>query len=269
MSLNGKLTLIVDEIPGLVVGNADEPPGHVMIVDEQGQITWEITTLKMPYDVAQTPNGNYLVNIIRERSVWEVTQTGKKIGERPVGGYACSLELLADNHILVAGWDDQLPGFVREFDAKGKGVWSVENLHWPWKAQRLKNGNTLIADGGTKRVFEVTPAKKEIWGVENLGPEIPKIFNRMGPVYCQRLGNGNTLISIRGESRIVELDKAGETIWQVTPDLIKLPYSAVRLQNGNTLIADGGHSRVIEVDKELNIVWEKGGLGYPAKAYRL
>ena len=91
----------------------------------------------------------------------------------------------------------------------------------------------------------------------------------MGPVYCQRLENGNTLISIRGDSRIVELNPYGETVWQVTPDLIKMPYSAVRLQNGHTLIVDGGHSRVIEIDKQHNIVWEKGGLGYPAKAYRL
>ena len=266
---NGHQTLIVDEIPGLIVGNPDEPPGHLIIVDEQGQITWEIKNLKMPYDVAQTPDGHYLVNIIRERSVWEVTPEGEKVSERPVGGYPCSLELLPENHILVAGWDDHLPGFVREFDSNGKVVWSVEDLHWPWKAQRLTNGNTLIADGGTKRVFEVTTEKKEIWAAENLGPEIPKIFNRMGPVYCQRLDNGNTLISVRGDSRIIELDQNGKTVWQVPPDLIKMPYSAVRLQNGNTLIVDGGHSRVIEMDTDLNIIWEKGNLGYPAKAYRL
>jgi hypothetical protein len=34
------------------------------------------------------------------------------------------------------------------------------------------------------------------------------------------------------------------------------------------LIADGGNHRVIELDKDKNIVWEKGGIGYPAKAYR-
>ena len=158
------LTLIVDEIPGLVHGDADEPPGHVMIVGEQGEVIWEITSLKMPYDITQLPNANYLVNIIRERAVWEVTPEGKTVNVRPVGGYPCSLELLADKHILVAGWDDDIPGFVREFDAAGNVVWALENLHWPWKAQRLANGHTLVADGGTRRVFEVTPEKKEVWG---------------------------------------------------------------------------------------------------------
>jgi hypothetical protein len=269
MSHREPLTLIVDEIPGLIAGNPDEPPGHVMIVNGQGRVVWEITSLKMPYDIARASNGNYLVNIIRARAVWEVAPNGEKIGERPVGGYPCSLELLPENHILVAGWDDHLPGFVREFDGRGKVVWGLENLCWPWKAQRLPNGNTLIADAGKNRVFEVGADKKEVWAVENLGPETPKLFDRLGPVYCQRLNNNNTLISIRGESRIVELDPKGNIVWSVERDLIKKPYSALRLPNGNTLIADGGHSRVIEMDKNHKIVWEKGGLGYPAKAYRL
>jgi hypothetical protein len=263
------LTLIVDEIPGLIVENPDEPPGCVMIVNGQGRVVWEIATLKMPYDIAQAPNGNYLVNIIRARAVWEVTPNGEKIGERVVGGYPCSLELLSDGHILVAGWDDGLPGFVREFDTNGKIVWELTNLCWPWKAQRLPNGHTLVADAGAKRVFEVTDEKKEVWAAENLGPETPKLFDRLGPVYCQRIADGNTLISIRGESRIVELDRNGKIVWSVEGDLIKKPYSAVRLPNGNTLIADGGHCRVIEIDREHHIVWEKGSLGYPAKAYRL
>jgi hypothetical protein len=269
MSRKEFLTLIVDEIPGLVVGNRDEPPGRVMIVNGQGHVVWQIDTLKMPYDIVQAPNGNYLVNIIRARAVWEVTPEGEKVGERLVGGYPCSLELLPDNHILVAGWDDDLPGFVREFDVRGTITWSMENLRWPWKAQRLPNSNTLVADAGTNRVFEVTNEKKEVWVAENLGPETPQLFDQLGPVYCQRITNGNTLISIRGENRIVELDQEGKIVWRVEGDLIKKPYSAVRLLNNNTLIVDGGHSRVIEIDKEYHIVWEKGGLGYPAKAYRL
>lgn len=263
------LTLIVDEIPGLTAGNPDEPPGHVMIVDGLGRTVREITTLKMPYDIAITPEGDFLVNIIRARAVWEVSPSGEKLSEHPVGGYPCSLELLPDHHILVAGWDDDLPGFVREFDVSGKRVWSMEDLRWPWKAQRLANGHTLIADAGTRRVFEVTPDKKEVWAIENLGPETPKLFDRLGPVYCQRLENNHTLISIRGESRIVEVDPTGKTVWSVGPDLIKKPYSAVRLPNGNTLIVDGGHGRVIEIDANHTIIWEKTGLGYPAKAYRL
>jgi hypothetical protein len=39
----------------------------------------------------------------------------------------------------------------------------MEGLRWPWKAQGLASGHTLIADARTRRVFEVTPDKKEVW----------------------------------------------------------------------------------------------------------
>ncbi len=261
-------TLIVDEIPGRIVGNDDEPPGRVARLNSAGQVAWEINTLKMPYDAAQMADGSYLVNIIRARAVWKVSPDGEIMWKRDVGGYPCSLQLLPTGHCLVAGWDDDVPGFAREFDAKGNEVWKLEHLCWPWKAQRLENGHTLVADAGANRVFEVDAEGKEVWAVDNLGPEKPELFDALGPVYCQRLDDGNTLVSIRGLCKVVELDPAGEVVWKVGKDIVHNQYSAVRLWNGNTLIADGGNFRVIEIDVDKNIVWEKPGFGYPAKAYR-
>ncbi len=169
---------------------------------------------------------------------------------------------------LVAGWDDDRPGFVREFDTDGQCVWGIEGLCWPWCAQRLDGGTTLIADAGAGRVAEVRQDGVEIWGVGGLGPERPALFDALGPVYCQRLESGNTLVSIRGLSKVVELSAQGQAVWEVGPDLISTQYSAIRLSSGNTLIADQGHSRVIEIDRERRIVWEWGGFGYPVKAYR-
>lgn len=261
-------TLIVDEIPGRIVGNDDEPPGRILHLDAHDQPIWEISTLKMPYDVAPTPDGGYLVNIIRARAVWKVTHDGTVVWRKEVGGYPCSLQLLPEGNLLVAGWDDHLPGFVREFDGEGNLRWQVEGLRWPWKAERLATGNTLIADAGTKRVFELNHAGQEVWAVDQLGPATPQLFDALGPVYCQRLANGNTLVSIRGLSQIVELAPTGQVVWEVGRELVYNQYSALRLENGNTLIADAGHFRVIEIDGEKNIVWELGGFGYPAKVYR-
>ena len=261
-------TLIVDEIPGRFVGNDDEPPGRVFHMSAEGDTLLDISSLKMPYDAVPLEDGSYLVNIIRARAVWRVTPDGEVLWEVKVGGYPCSLQLLPNGHLLVAGWDDDMPGFVREFDADGNQVWQIENLRWPWKAERLDNGNTLIADAGTNRVFEVDAVGVEVWAVEDLGPETPALFDSLGPVYCQRLDDGHTLVSIRGLSKVVELDRDGHVVWEVGSELVLNQYSAVRLPNGNTLIADQGHFRVIEIDKEKEIVWELGGFGYPAKAYR-
>jgi hypothetical protein len=261
-------TLIVDEIPGRIVGNDDEPPGRILHLNAQNQPVWEITTLKMPYDVAPTPDGCYLVNIIRAKAVWKVARDGAILWQQEVGGYPCSLQLLPQGHILVTGWDYHLPGFVREFDQGGKLVWQLEDLRWPWKGERLTNGNTLVADAGANRVFEVNQAGQEVWAVEQLGPATPQLFDALGPVYCQRLADGNTLVSIRGLSKIVELDPAGQVVWEVGRELVYNQYSAVRLGDGHTLIADTGHFRVIEIDAAKQIVWEQTGFGYPAKAYR-
>ena len=266
---NELLTLIVDEIPGRIAGNDDEPPGWLGLVDGAGTVRWNINTLKMPYDAARKSNGNYLVALIRERAVWELTPAGVIVSIRKVGGYPCSLQLLANEHVLIAGWDDDVPGFVREFDSTGRVVWSHENLCWPWKAERLANGNTLIADAGRGCVYEVDGSCKEAWSVDCLGPAEPRLFDALGPVYCQRLVSGNTLVSIRGLSRIVEVDTSGRVVWEVGAPLVLNQYSAVRLANGNTLIADQGHFRVIEINTALQVIWQRGGLGYPAKAYRL
>ena len=266
--ITGSSTLIIDEIPGRIIGNDDEPPGRIVHLDANGDVIWETTSLKMPYDATPTADGGYVVNIIRAKAIWKIARDGQIEHRMPVGGYPCSQQLLANGNLLVAGWDYHLPGFVREFDEAGKIVWQTEGLRWPWKAERLANGNTLIADAGTNCVFEVNPAGNEVWKVAGLGPEQSTLFDALGPVYCQRLQNGNTLVSIRSWSRIVEVNRNKQIVWEVGPDLVKTPYSAVRLENGNTLIADCGNFRVIEIDLNKQIVWQLEGLGYPAKAYR-
>ena len=261
-------TVIVDEIPGRIAGDDDEPPGRLLLLDERDEVVYLNERLKMPYDAARLPSGDFLVNIIRARAVWQVAADGTVVRDQRVGGYPCSLELLPNGNILVAGWEDDEPGFVREYDPQGRVAWRHEPLRWPWKAQRLPDGNTLIADAGLNRVFEVDPQGVEVWAVGGLGPEDPALFDALGPVYCQRLHDGNTLISIRALSRIVEVDSTGRVVWEVGPEIVASQYSAVRLLNGNTLIADAGHHRVIELTSDHRIVWERGGFGYPAKAYR-
>ncbi|MBT5187230.1 MAG: hypothetical protein HOM01_10515 [Kordiimonadaceae bacterium] len=224
--------------------------------------------LKMPYDAVSMDDGTYWVSLIRERSLWHINTKSEVIEVLYVGVYPTAFSVLDNGNLLVSGWDDEVPGFVREYKTSGEIVWQLEDLKWPWKAQRLKNGHTMIADSGLNRVYEVNIAGEEVWSYDNIGPEKNELFDGLGPTFVQRLENGNTLISARAVSKIVEVTKDGEVVWEVGKPLIDTQYSAVRLKNGNTLIADAGHERVIEIDNEQNIVWEKKGFGYPAKAYR-
>jgi hypothetical protein len=261
-------TLIVDEIPGRIVGNDDNPPGRLVHYAENGDVIFETNMLKMPYDAVRMDDGSYWVSLIRERALWQISTNSETLNVIPVGGYPTAFELLPNGNLLVSGWDDDVPGFVKEFTQSGEITWQILDLKWPWKAQRLENGNTLIADAGLNRVYEVNADKQEVWSVDDIGPDENKLFDGLGPVYVQRLDNGNTLVSLRANSQIIEVDRSGMVVWQVDSDIVETPYAAVRLKNGNTLITDGGHHRVIELDLDKNIVWEKTGFGYPAKAYR-
>ena len=261
-------TLVVDEIPGRIAGDENYPPGRLTHYAENGDVIFETNMLKMPYDATYMNDGTYWVSLIRERALWHISQDSETLNVIYVGGYPCAFEVLPNGNILVAGWDDDKPGFVKEFNQQGELVWELPDLKWPWKAERLENGNTLIADAGLNRVYEVNESGEEVWAVDNLGPEVNELFDGLGPVYVQRLESGNTLVSVRAINKIVELDVAGNVVWEVGDDIVKTPYSAIRLKSGNTLISDQGNHRVIEIDSDKNIVWEKSGIGYPAKAYR-
>jgi hypothetical protein len=46
---------------------------------------------------------------------------------------------------------------------------SEEIVKTPYSAVRLKNGNTLIADGGHNRVIELDPNRKIVWSKDGFG----------------------------------------------------------------------------------------------------
>lgn len=70
-------------------------------------------------------------------------------------------------------------GKVVEYDSTGKELWSNTPGGSVWSADRLKNGNTLIAGGGRVRevnpatapvqALEVRPDKKIVWALRAWG----------------------------------------------------------------------------------------------------
>jgi hypothetical protein len=126
-------------------------------------------------------------------------------------------------------------------------------------AQRLPNGNTVIADTGRMRVIEVDPNDKVIWEFK-----VPNNNKRPNPTMRQmrRLDNGNTLICASTEDTVMEVDQQGKVVWHYD---LPFPYLATRLANGNTLISSGdgyGSNKgyfVVEVDPKGKDVWKYGG----------
>ena len=208
-------TIIVDEIPGRDVGDANYPPGWIVHYAENGEVIFETNMLKMPYDVAMLDDGTYWVSLIRENALWRINRDSEVVEVLHVGVYPIAFSVLDNGNILLSGWDDDHPGFVREYNTDHEIVWQIEDLMRHWKVQRLDNGNTLIADAGENRVYEVTSDGTEVWQYQGLAPEVNELFDGPGPIYAQRLDNGNTLISGRAASKIVEVDEDGTVACEV------------------------------------------------------
>jgi len=85
-------------------------------------------------------------------------------------------------------------------------VWSFGKmgmLRWPRDADRLENGNTLIADSRNNRVLEVDSGGRVVWSFKGLA----------FPFEADRLENGNTLIADNNHKRVIEVNPGGEIVW--------------------------------------------------------
>jgi hypothetical protein len=104
------------------------------------------------------------------------------------------------------------------------------------------NGNTLLATGSARRVFETNPAGETLWSHE------------IDSWSAEKLPSGNVLIASYSENKVVEVDAKGSVVWSM--ESISA-MTAKPLHGGNFLIADFSGRRAVEVAPEgKRTVWE-------------
>jgi hypothetical protein len=231
-------------VSGFVAARADKPAGprqttvthrllvqdkgRVLILDPSGKIEWERPCNYTSHDVAVLPNGNILLN------------TGPR-----------TIEEITPKQEVVWKWE-----------AKPKAPYSggVE-VH---SFQRLKNGNTMIAETGNLRIIEVDKNNNVVKEVPlTVDHEIVHRDTRL----VRKLDNGNYLAAHEGDGKVREYDEKGTVVWTYALDLLGQPetgghdghgtsvFGALRLKNGNTLISGGNNNRVFEVTPAGKTVW--------------
>jgi hypothetical protein len=146
---------------------------------------------------SEMPDGNLLLSFRNISTVIMIDRaTGKvywKLGAPPLSGQHAPV-LLENGHLLLFDngphrLDTSLPfSRVLEIDPKTKEiVWRyqegiVTSFYSPRvsNAQRLPNGNTLIAEGVFGRLFEVTPDGSVVWEYVNpyFGPRVADQANK-------------------------------------------------------------------------------------------
>jgi outer membrane protein assembly factor BamB len=203
--------------------------GKIVLLDNEGQIEWELKSNFVSHDMQVLDNGNVLF-LRGPATVAEVNKEGKTIWQhtsKPTGGY-------------------QGPVEVHAF-------------------QRLQDGNTMIAETGNKRIIEIDKDGKEVF-VMALVVDKPDAHHDTR--LARKLDNGHYLVCHERDGVVREYDRTGKVVWSYKLDLAgreAVPgheghgtavYSALRLPNGNTLIGTGNGNRVIEVDKDGKTVWK-------------
>jgi hypothetical protein len=140
---------------------------------------------------------------------------------------------------------------VVEYNSKGEEVWSVSGFSGqPFRARRLTNGNTLVAD--QQEIREYNQQKEIVWSMRTGG----------APRDAVRLENGNLLVAMYAEARVVEYDTSDKTpreVWSCNG--LTGAMTVQRLDNGNTLVAclnggAGNRGSVVEITPEKSIVWK-------------
>ncbi len=180
------------------------------------------------------PDGLTMVAETGNRRIVEVDKEGKIVREVPLTVEHPSthsdtrmVRKLASGNYLVCHESD---GVVREYDPKGKVVWSykLDLAGRPaspghgveghgvavFGAVRLANGNTLIACGNGNRVIEVTPEGKTVWSIDN--KELPGI-TLAWVTSLQVKPNGNVIFgNCHAEEKnpqLIEVDRDKKVVW--------------------------------------------------------
>ena len=156
-------------------------------LDNKGKVTKEIklslngnahTHMRQ---VRKTTNGTYLVTAAGENNIHEYDAQGKEVrvllgkdieAQGVKWPIVHSAELLPNGNLLIGGAYNSP---VVEVDKTGKIVWKltaddIPEIGFAYSAGclRLPNGNTVVAAYTSKfPIFEVTPAKKVVWKLQN------------------------------------------------------------------------------------------------------
>ena len=210
--------------------------GHVVILDENGKVTWEAPCNFTCHDISMLPSGNILfhtdpVTVVemnpQKEIVWKHVSTRKE-------GYTGAVEIHA--------------------------------------FQRLPNGNTMISESGNARIIEVDKDDKI---VHQIALTVDHPNSHRDTRLARQLANGHYLVCHEGDGVIREYDHDGKVVWSYKMDLDGKPetgshqghginvFDAIRLKNGNTLIGGGNGNRVMEVTPEGKCIWQVGYTDLP------
>jgi HEAT repeat protein len=217
--------------------------GRIWECGKDGKPRWRIDTATGPIDAQVLPGGRVLVAEHNGQSVTERDQEGKEIWRHKCENSPVSCQRLANGNTVIATYNEilevtrdhkvvfsqkrqqmifnayklnngnylfvQANNQIIEMDEKGKDVSTVTvNGTNGWaSAERLPNGNYIVALYNNGKVVEVNAAGKIVWEVA-----------AQNPAYATRLRNGNTLVASTEGKYVAEFTPEKKELWKQTTE---------------------------------------------------
>jgi hypothetical protein len=191
----------------LIAGDFGRPIANVTEVTPDKTILWQYRGDFIPSGADRLPNGNTVIADPKYHRVFEVTPDKEIVWEYTDLVYMWKLQVLPNGNMLTIETRDKencTDTRVVEINRDKEIVWEYTDLFdAPYGyAQRLPNGNTVIADTdrnrkGYPRVIEVTPYGEIVWEYTDI--------DLTYPCGVHRSENGNTLIADSNFPRVIEV----------------------------------------------------------------
>ena len=221
----------------------------VLLERESKAVIWESTGLRGALCIAALPEGGFLVG--EGQSVARLDKDGRFVSRSLINfRLTTDVKSLKDGKMLVS---DGPAGTVVEVDWQGNITWFVNGLHHPSEAERLPNGDTLVADGTSQlKEFDSTGKLLRVIRVPRWAAAVKRV-------------EGGTLVGER--DRVELLDLSGKSIWSQRKS--SRVTGVQRLPSGEYLICEPDAERIAILDANGNVIWEANGLGYSWRAISL
>lgn len=272
---------------------ADERGNRVLIINQEGEITWEYgkfgsafsNKLKMPRFANFVDGQNILITDTGNSRILEVTHKKETLWQFGIGENSNSDKTL-DNPLSCTKIQNGNylicdTGNRRVIEVKNTGeiIWqygdskdtkmfgksllplvnkSTYTLFYPTFSQRLENGNTLIADSGNKRLIEVTPDKKIAWQYPPKKSE-RKETGFSGANFCHRINNGNIIYCF---DKIYEINQSGDIHWHYSKNISDIDITWAYKVDNNQIIVNitrlvrrGINQEIMMIDLHGKTLW--------------
>jgi hypothetical protein len=196
-----------------------------------------------------------------QAGVKELDREGRVVWSYTENASSCwAARKLPSGNVLIANSQNGQVVEVRPTSATGgEIVQQIDGLSYPSDAQRLENGNTLVAEYQANKVAEYDARDRAVKWSAGVGQ----------PTSAERLEDGTTLVCTQQQA-VVELSPKGAEMVRWTVAGVR-PWRATRLPGGTTLITDMSGHQVVEIDRQGSVVWtwKKEGVVHPYQAVRM